>query len=321
VAGAFGYALGARDRAAVGPDPLAAAGGGEEAGPGMGRLARRGAMRGLKVVLAAVGLVLATGAMAVGLTLAAPFVGMDPLWGTAIGVAAGVALGAGMLWGALARPASAGPVEAGRFQRLGARAAEGEPGPDRQALPLTARAAIALTDSDRRQHLAGSYVSYLRASGDGLDAGAATAWEVHYFSQAGRRLLRVMAAREGAAYRVTSEMEDLGRWLDKMAPDQQEAAWEALLLRNLELPQDHADSSAVMHAVAAAAAAAGPAGEAFRARTMTAAVARPTLEWAPTVFWIIEAEEGHELYRYYCDVQTAEVLRREQILSAAPRPS
>jgi hypothetical protein len=196
--------------------------------------------------------------------------------------------------------------------------AEGEPGPDRQALPITARAAVALTDSDRRLHLAGSYVSYLRASGDSLREGGAIAWEVHYFSQAARKLLRVTATREVTAYRVTSELEDLGKWLERMAPDQQEAAWEALLLRNLEVPQDHADTPALMSSVAAAAAAGGE-GDAVRARTMTAAVARPTLEWAPTVFWIVEAEHGNELYRYYCDVQTAEVLRREQILSPIPR--
>lgn len=278
-------------------------------------------MRPLKVVLAAAALLIVTGVMVVGLTLAAPFVDVDPLWGAGIGVAAGVSLGAGMLWGARSRRSAAKTAEAGRFQRVGSRVAQGEPGPDRQAVPLTARGAVALTDWDRRQHLADSYVSYLRASGEGVQHGGSPSWEVHYFSQPARKLLRLTVAREAAAYRVTSELEDLGRWLDNMAPDQREAAWEALLLRNLEVPHDYADSPTIMTAIAAAAEAGGTAPEAFRTRTMTVAVARPTLEWGPTVFWIVESGEGSELYRYYSDIQTGAIARREHIVSAPPRPS
>lgn len=261
-------------------------------------------------------LALVTAALAGGLALAAPALGIEAWMGTAIGVIAGVSLAAGILWGALARPAPVAVAESGRFQRLGSRLAQGEAGPDGKALPLTARSAAAMTDSDRMRYLPGSTLTYLRPAAEVLEGGRSTAWEAHYFSQQGRKILRLQVTRDAGdatAYRVTSEMEDVGRWLEHMAPDKQEAAWEALLLRNLEVPPGYADSAAVAEALARADRESAAAVPPRRIRSMTVGVARPTLEWAPTVFWIVEAEEGRHRTRYYCDVLTAEVQRSEQV--------
>ncbi len=273
-------------------------------------------MQRLKVTMLGLVLALVTAALAGGLALAAPSLNLEPWMGAAIGVIAGVSLAAGVIWGALTAPRPAMPADTGRFQSLGYRMARGEAGPEGRALPLAARAAVALTDSERQQHLPGSALSYLRAAGEDLEGGRSSAWEVHYFSQSGRKLLRLQVARyhsDATAYRVTAEMEHLGRWLDTMVPDKQEAAWEALLLRNLEFPPEYADSPAV-------AATLGPVGEAAageaparRIRSMTVGVARPTLEWAPTIFWIVETDEGKHRFRFYCDILTSEVQRSEQL--------
>jgi hypothetical protein len=273
-------------------------------------------MQWMKAATLALVLALVTAALAGGLALAAPSLGIEAWMGTAIGVIAGASLAAGVLWGALARPAPVAVAESGRFQRLGSRLAQGEAGPDGKALPLGARFAAALTDSDRMQYLPGSTLTYLRAGTETLEEGRSTAWEVHYFSQSGRRILRLQVARdarEATAYRVTAEMEDLGRWLEPMAPDKQEVAWEALLLRNLEVPPGYTDSTAVAEALARAGRESAAGVPPRRIRSMTVGVARPTLEWAPTVFWIVEAEEGRHRIRYYCDVLTAEVQRSEQL--------
>jgi hypothetical protein len=235
---------------------------------------------------------------------------------TAIGVIAGASLGAGILWGALARPARVAPAESGRFQSLGSRLAKGEAGPDGRARPLSARLAEAMTDSDRMQHLPGSTLTFLRPAAEALEGGRSAAWEVHYFSQQRRRILRLQVARDvqdATAYRVTGEMEEVGRWLDAMAPDKQEAAWEALLLRNLEIPAGYADSTAVAEALVPAGRETTAAVPSRRIRSMTVSVARPTLEWAPTVFWIVETEEGGHRIRYYCDILTAAVQRSDRL--------
>jgi len=127
--------------------------------------------------------------------------------------------------------------------------------------------------------------------------------------------------REGGGYRVTAEMENMGAWLDTMQADQRDATWEGLLLRNLEVDPDYADSPTMVRAVIAAARESAQDLPEIRIRQVTVAMARPPLEWAPTVFWIVEAELGDGLYRYYCDHQTAEVLRREQLVGAPARPS
>lgn len=273
-------------------------------------------MKWMKAVMLALVLALVTAALAGGLALAAPSLGFEAWMGIAIGVIAGASLAAGVLWGALARPAPVVVAESGRFQRLGSRLAKGEVGPDGKALPLTARLAVAMTDANRMQYLPGSILAYLRAAGEGLEGGRSAAWEIHYFSQSGRKLLRFQVARDArdaTAYRVTAELEDVGRWLEPMAPDKQEAAWEALLLRNLEVPPGYADSTAVAETLAPGGQ--GAAGDVppRRIRSMTVGVARPTLEWAATVFWIVEAEEGRHRSRYYCDILTTEVHRSEQL--------
>ena len=273
-------------------------------------------MKWMKAMMVALALALVTAALAGGLALAAPALGIEAWMGAAIGVIAGASLAAGVLWGALARAGRAGVAETGRFQRLESRLTQGEAGPDGKALPLTARGAVALTDSDRMRYLPGSALTYLRPAAEALEGGRCTAWEAHYFSERGRRILRLQVTRDAqdaAAYRVTSEMEDLGRWLDNMAPDKQEAAWEALLLRNLEIPPGYADSTAVAEALAPAGQDPTAAVPSRRIRSMTVSVARPTLDWAPTVFWIVEAEEDKRRIRYYCDILTAQVQRSEQL--------
>ncbi len=281
---------------------------------------RRG-MERLKLVLVAAGLVVAAVLMAFFLAAAAPLLGVDLWWGAALGLVAGAALAAGLLWGARAARRAEEGGGAGRLQRLGSRAAEGERGPDGQAAPISARIAMAMTDMERRQHAPGAHLSYLRGSGEGLDGGGASQWEINYFSPSARKLLRLQVARGGLSYRVTAEMEHIGAWLDSRPPTQREAAWEGLLLRNLEVPPDFADSPLVVLAVAAATQGLDGDAPPPRVRQMTLAVARPTLDWAPAVFWIVEAEQGEDLYRYYCDVQSAEVLRREQLLAAPARPA
>ena len=278
-------------------------------------------MNRLKVPLLVLGLILATAVMAAVLGAAAPLLGVDPVWGAALGVVAGASLAVGVAWGARGARHAGELGGAGRFQRLGSRVAAGERGPDGRAAPITARTAAAMTDFERRQHVPGASLSYLRGFGEGLEGGGATNWEINYFSQAGRKLLRLQAVREGGGYRVTAEMENIGVWLDTMGPDQRDAAWEGLLLRNQEVAPDYADSPAVAQAVAAVSHGLDADAPPPRIRQMTVAMARPTLEWAPTIFWIVEAEEGNELYRYYCDIQTTEVLRREQLIAAPARPS
>jgi hypothetical protein len=268
----------------------------------------------VKLLLAILLFVVFTGGAAFGLGATAAALGYDPWWGAGLGIAVGLSLGAGLVWGARAARArarkAAGPT---RLQRLGQRAADGERGPDGNALPLPARTAVGLTESDRRQHLPGAYLSYVRAAGEGLQDGASTAWEVNYFSPRARRLLRIQVARDGAQYQITTDADNIGWWLDTMATDQQAAAWEGIQMRHLEAPPNYADSPTVIGAVAAAAHAARGEATALRVRQMTVAMARPTLEWAPTVFWITEVEDEGEAFRYYSDIQTAEVLRREKV--------
>jgi hypothetical protein len=278
-------------------------------------------MERLKSVLVSAGLVVATALMAFFLGAVAPLLGVGPWWGAALGLVAGASLAAGLVSGARAARRAEGRGGGGRLQRLGSRAAEGERGPDGQAAPISARIAAAMTDMERRQHVPGGHLAYLRGSGEGLDGGGASHWEVNYFSPSARKLLRLQVAREGLSYRVTAELEHLGAWLDGLPPTQREAAWEGLQLRNLEVPPDYADSPLVALAVAAASQDLEAAAPPPRVRQMTLAVARPTLDWTPTVFWIVEAGEGDDLYRYYCDVQTTEVLRREQLLVAPVRPA
>jgi len=273
-------------------------------------------MKWMKAMMLALGMALVTAALAEGLALAGPSLGIEAWMGTAIGVIAGASFAAGVLWGALARPAPVPVAESGRFQRLGTRLAKGERGPDGKALPLTARSAVAMTDADRMRYLPGSALTYLRPAAEVLEGGRSTAWEAHYFSQQGRRILRLQVTRDAqdvTAYRVTSEVEDVGRWLEHMAPDKQEAAWEALLLRNLEVPSGYADSAAVAEVLTFAGKEPAAAPPSRRIRSMTVSVARPTLEWAPTVFWIVEAEEDKRRTRYYCDILTAEVQRSERL--------
>ncbi len=273
-------------------------------------------MRRMKVVMLTLALALVTAALARGLALAAPSLGLEAWMAAVIGVIAGVSLAAGIIWGALARPGPAAVAESGRFQRLGSRLAKGESGPDGEIQPLTARAAVAMTDAERRQYLPGASLTYLRAAGEALEGGRSEVWEVHYFSERERRILRLQVAqdaRDATAYRVTVELDHIGRWLDTMPPDKQEAAWEALLLRNLEVPAEYADSTAVAEALAPSDQGSEDGVRPRRVRSMTVSVARPTLEWAPTVFWIVEAEEGKHRSRYYCDVLTTEVLRSEQL--------
>ena len=275
----------------------------------------------LRVVLLAAGFALGTVLLAGALGVVAPFLGVDPYWGVSLGFIAGAALAAGVAWGARAARRAEAPVGAGRFRRLGVRVAGGQRGPDGQARPISARIAVAMTDFERRQHAPGGYLSFLRGSGESLEDGLATHWELTYFSQPERRLLRLQVVREGGGYSVTAEMENMGAWLDTMQADQRDAAWEGLLLRNLEAAPDYADSPTVVRAVTAAGRETPQGAPEIRIRQVTVAMARPTLEWAPTVFWIVEAELGDGLYRYYCDLQTAEVLRREQLVGAPARPS
>ena len=165
-------------------------------------------------------------------------------------------------------------------------------------------------------NLPGSALTFLRAAAEALEGGRSAPWEVHSFSQDGRRLLRLQVARDArdaTARRVAAELEHIGRWLDSMPPDKQEAAWEALLLRNLEVPPGYADSTAVAETLGPAGEGSGADAPLHRIRSMTVGVARPTLEWAPTVFWIVETEEGRHRFRYCCDVLTTEVQRSEQL--------
>ena len=275
----------------------------------------------LGVVVLAAALALGTVVLAAGLGVVAPFLGVDPYWGVGLGFIAGAALAAGVAWGAKAARRAEGPVGAGRFRRLGVRVAGGERAPDGQARPISARTAVAMTDFERRQHAPGAHLSFLRGSGEGLEEGLATHWEVTHFSRPERRLLRLQVVREAGGYRVTAEMENMGAWLDTMQADQRDAAWERLLLRNLEVTPDYADSPTVVRAVAAASRETPQGTPEIRIRQVTLAMERPTLEWAPTVFWIVEADLGDGIYRYYCDLQTSEVLRREQLVGAPARPS
>ncbi len=273
-------------------------------------------MKQLKVAMLALVLALFTAALAGGFALAAPSLDLEQWMGAALGVIAGVSLAAGVLWGALTAPRPAKLADTGRAQSLGYRMARGEAGPDGRPLPLTARTAVALTDTERQQHLPGSALTYLRAAGEDLEGGRSSAWEVHYFSQSGRKLLRLQVARypsDATGYRVTAEMEHVGRWLDTMVPDKQEAAWEALLLRNLEIPREYADSMAVAASLVPVGEGAAAEAPRRRIRAMTVSVARPTLEWAPTVFWIVETDEGKHRFRSFCDVLTTEVQRSEQL--------
>ena len=276
----------------------------------------RRAMSRIKVVLLGLVLVLVTAALACGLALAAPWLDLEAWTGAAIGVVAGASLAAGVVWGALARPGKAALAGPGRLRRLGSRLAKGETGPDGKTLPLTARTAVAMTDAERRQHLPGALLSCVRAVGETLEGGRSAAWEVHYFSENERQLLRLQVgpdARDAGAYRVTAEVDDVGRWLDTMAPDKRAAAWEGLLVRNLKVPPKYADSTAVAAALPPPGRDSEAGAPPRRIRSMSASVARPTLEWTPTVFWIVETEEGRDRSRYYCDVVTTEVLRSEQL--------
>src|SRR5574341_547926 len=246
----------------------------------------------LMVVVLAAALARGTVLLAAGLGVVSPFLGVDPNWGVSLGVIAGAALAAGVAWGAKAARRAEGPLVPGRFRRLGVRVAGGERAPDGQARPISARIAVAMTDFERRQEAPGAHLSYLRGSGEGLEDGLATHWDITHFSQPERRLLRLQVVREGGGYRVTGEMENMGAWLDTMQADQRDAAWEGLLLRNLEVTPDYADSPTVVRAVTPAGRGAARGAPEIQIRQVTVAMARPTLEWAPTVFWIVEADLG-----------------------------